>query len=404
MIEKAEEPTVLIVEDDNTMRRLLNQALEQAGFSCVSASSGREALELVRKHGMPQIALVDIDLSYGMSGLEFQLILKAMDSTVHIIIVSANKNIELIIDCLNFSASDYITKPFSMDELVARVRNIFRSNRHEPTHSAEEIYNYIYMRGNTLHLQQSESLSASTHNSMLTQNVARHDDSVFIQDDIDLFMSGLLHQLNNLIAPIRILVQQAKHNTKDPRKDIEKIESQATRAVNMLKRLQAPTILWQSEIVNLTETIQEALILILFPKQIQVKLDIADNANYVQANQEALLRVLENLFLNAIQAMNNHGTLQISSNQINKQWIGLRITDTGSGIPSDVQERLFESFFTTKKHAGGQGVGLWVSKRLIDRIDGKLSLEKSVLNEGTTFLIKLRAATENIKEENSDES
>ena len=67
----------------------------------------------------------------------------------------------------------------------------------------------------------------------------------------------------------------------------------------------------------------------------------------------------------------------------------IRVADSGSGMSKGVQSKLFEPLFTTRKGEGGQGLGLWLSRNLAERLGGSLDLEVSEIGKGSTFLLKL---------------
>jgi signal transduction histidine kinase len=94
-------------------------------------------------------------------------------------------------------------------------------------------------------------------------------------------------------------------------------------------------------------------------------------------------RALTNLINNAIQAMPNGGKLEIAAHQ-EKDYIHIKVADTGVGIPDEVKSKLFTPMFTTK--AKGQGLGLAVVKRLIEAQGGSISFESKV-GTGTTFWV-----------------
>ena len=103
-------------------------------------------------------------------------------------------------------------------------------------------------------------------------------------------------------------------------------------------------------------------------------------------------QVLFNLYANALQAMSEGGTLTITCRVIagpdkeTPQWMEVLVADTGTGIPSEYLERIFQPFFTTKAH--GIGLGLPITRRLIEDHGGLLLVE-SQLGKGTTFSIRL---------------
>lgn len=98
--------------------------------------------------------------------------------------------------------------------------------------------------------------------------------------------------------------------------------------------------------------------------------DVPDTWGY----PDELIQVWTNLIHNAIQAMPDGGTLTIATRQRDKD-IEVRITDTGSGIPVEVQQKIFDAFFTTKPAGEGSGLGLYISQRILDKHQGHMTLE-----------------------------
>lgn len=104
-----------------------------------------------------------------------------------------------------------------------------------------------------------------------------------------------------------------------------------------------------------------------------------------------LNQVWTNLIQNAIHAMQGEGTLTIDITPLT-EGIEIRISDTGHGIPADVADRIFDPFFTTKPFGEGNGLGLSIVKKAIDKHHGKIAIETS--STGTTFIIQLPNETE----------
>ena len=113
---------VLVVDDEPQIRRTLELNLAARGYQVDLAASGAAALELARRH--PDLVIVDLGLP-GMDGLEVVARLRA-SSKVPIMVLSARDTEETKIAALDAGADDYVTKPFGMGELVARVRAALR--------------------------------------------------------------------------------------------------------------------------------------------------------------------------------------------------------------------------------------------------------------------------------------
>lgn len=102
---------------------------------------------------------------------------------------------------------------------------------------------------------------------------------------------------------------------------------------------------------------------------------------------ERLSQVIVNMLVNAAQAIENHGTIRVTTDEQDKQ-IVVRVSDTGSGIPPEILPKLFDPFFTTKAVGLGTGLGLAISHATIDNHNGTIEVESEV-GVGTTFTIKL---------------
>jgi signal transduction histidine kinase len=99
-------------------------------------------------------------------------------------------------------------------------------------------------------------------------------------------------------------------------------------------------------------------------------------------------QVLMNLLANAMDAIPNEGTIKIKTYQIDEKSIGISILDSGSGMSQEVLSRLFQPFFTTKGEGVGSGLGLLITKGIIEEHHGKISV-KSEPGKGSEFIIEL---------------
>jgi DNA-binding response OmpR family regulator len=122
-------PTVLVVEDEVELVRVLRDYLERAGFHVQTASNGPEAVSRFQ-HGSPDLVLLDLNLP-GMDGLDVARAMRR-DSNVPIIMVTARVDEADRLVGLELGADDYVVKPFSPKELVARVRAVLRRAQQAP--------------------------------------------------------------------------------------------------------------------------------------------------------------------------------------------------------------------------------------------------------------------------------
>ena len=159
-----------------------------------------------------------------------------------------------------------------------------------------------------------------------------------------------------------------------------------------LNRLENQQIYPQSKEYNLGEQLCECLLQyenIWEESEIEIETDIADNV-IVNADEELLSLVWNNLFSNAFKFTESAGTVAVTLAATDNHAI-VKIKDTGCGMPPEVGVRIFEKFYQgdTSHSVQGNGLGLALVKRVIDIIRGEISVESEV-GKGTTFTVKIR--------------
>lgn len=116
--------SLLAVDDDIAMRRLLRTSLGPHGYRVIEASGGKAALEMLRRE-TPEVMLLDLGLN-DLDGLDVIRRLRASGAKLPIIILSSRSDEKGKVEALDLGADDYVTKPFGMGELVARIRTALR--------------------------------------------------------------------------------------------------------------------------------------------------------------------------------------------------------------------------------------------------------------------------------------
>lgn len=195
------------------------------------------------------------------------------------------------------------------------------------------------------------------------------------------------HDLRNPLQSIVNLIYLAKTNTKDKKllSYLDGISEQVEYMHKIILDLQDFTtpITVRVQSFRTEELISVILRSVDIPENICVVKNLM--APTIKTNWVSFVRIMQNLILNAVQAMPNCGTLAIEVFD-EENFVVVRVSDTGVGIPKEHFDKIFEPYFTTK--AKGMGLGLAVVKRLVDFLNGQISFESEV-GKGTTFTIKL---------------
>lgn len=126
---------ILIIEDDIELAELIRTHLIQLGFETVMAHNGHDGLT-VGLDELWNLILLDLMLP-GRSGFDILQNIRHAGITTPIIIITAFNSTEYIVDCFEFGANDYVVKPFHMEELIARIRNMLRIFRQQDQKNEE---------------------------------------------------------------------------------------------------------------------------------------------------------------------------------------------------------------------------------------------------------------------------
>lgn len=208
-------------------------------------------------------------------------------------------------------------------------------------------------------------------------------------------VSSILHDFKNPFSMISLgatLIQQ--NYPEDPKtvRICEGIQSQIQRMVTLANEL---TAFSRGEHEIKIETVSIETLFQMFRElnspyfnDQSVRLILSANATTLQADISKLLRVLQNLVGNAIDALHEcdiEGQIEVSA-QESGNWLTLKIADNGPGIPIDIRDNFFEPFVTRGKN-DGTGLGAAIVKSIIESHHGSIEFETN--SNGTTFLIKL---------------
>jgi PAS domain S-box-containing protein len=208
--------------------------------------------------------------------------------------------------------------------------------------------------------------------------------------------AGVAHEMNNPIMGIINYVEFAKNRIKDERghEMLGRAENELHRVANIIKGMLSFSHNSNGDLspIDVTEPFRHALQLLaadLRHQKIEIVEEIAQNLPKVMAKVDGLEQVFLNLLVNARDAMKNFKEKRIHV-KINQQddTLLINVCDSGGGIEEHVLANIFDPFYTTKAAGEGTGLGLYISRNLINNFQGELSCE-SKYGSGTCFIISL---------------
>lgn len=214
--------------------------------------------------------------------------------------------------------------------------------------------------------------------------------------------AGVAHELNAPLSVIASAAQMILRETEIPefvREMVSRIGDEAQRLSHLAKGMLSLSSHDSTPVevdVNLTTRFVLDFIRYEAARRAVVvlpKLDYRLPVIMMDGNQ--LKQILLNIVMNALQAMEaSGGVLQVETTSRDQGDISITITDNGPGIPPETLEKIFQPNFTTKKPGEGTGLGLFVTKTLVEKYGGSIDVSSTV-GVGTTFVVTLRVSEEN---------
>ena len=207
--------------------------------------------------------------------------------------------------------------------------------------------------------------------------------------------SNIIHRLNNTVGAMRVHIMELQDLVEDGimeddylSRSLESLRDLAERAL----KIPDAVIFDTSGTTDVNESIRKAIRKLDIRSDITIELDLGEGIPALPVYSFDI--VIQNLIQNALDAMPTSGTLVVATSAVFQPgrrtgYFRLVVKDTGLGIPPDIQRRIFELNFTTKKEKGrGMGLGLWWVRNFVRRARGDISVRSNV-GSGTEFTVKI---------------
>ncbi|MEP0857348.1 hybrid sensor histidine kinase/response regulator [Trichocoleus sp. DQ-U1] len=362
---------ILVVDDSPDNLFLVQTILEEEGYEITLAENGRSALNEIEQ-SPPDLVLLDVMMP-GMDG--YEVTRRVRDNTklpfIPILLITAHDHAS-VVEGLDTGADDFIRKPVQVDELLARVRSLLRLK-----HSVDE--------RDQIARQREDFVSWLTHDLRTPIVAAERMLALFRQGALGELSPGMQEAIatmdrsnRNLLAMVNTLLEVYRYEA--GRKTL------SFSPIDLRKLLQ--------EVVQELSPLAEE-------KNLTLKLDLGDSADNhpldfkVVGDRMEIHRVLTNLIGNAIKFTDNgsvtvHASVGSHTSNSANSAIVIDVNDTGPGITLEDQKVLFERFRQGNHKRSGSGLGLHLSRRIVEAHQGEIEV-KSELGKGSLFRVRLPA-------------
>jgi len=441
---QASKGNILIVDDTPDNLRLLSSALTERGYKVRSVINGTMAL-MGAMAAPPDLILLDINMPQ-MNGYEVCQALQTEEQTreIPVIFISALDEVIDKVKAFTIGGRDYITKPFQLAEVVARIENQLTIRNLQKQ-----------LQEKNWHLQQSEAREREkAHQLEQALHQLKSSQSQLIQSakmsSLGQLVAGIAHEINNpvnfisgnisyasqyvqdLLGLLDLYQRQFQNIPPEIQRQIDEIELEylkedllrilssmqvgTERISGIVSSLRSFSRLDEAQMkrVDLHEGIETTLMLLdnrLQARSGRLAIQVVKeygNLPKIECYPGELNQVFMNILSNAIDALEETRRYQIESDPeqpanayslmptivirtelLKSDWVTIQIADNGSGISEEVQSQLFDPFFTTKPVGEGTGLGLSISYQIIkERHRGSLQCF-SKLAQGAMFLIQI---------------
>jgi signal transduction histidine kinase len=372
------EPTILLVDDEPDIRDVLDIYLTDLGYTVHTAENGEAALQTFHRI-VPSIVLSDIKMP-GMDGIELLRRIKVEAPTTEVIMITGHGDMALAIDSLKLEATDFITKPINDDMLAVALRR-----------AEERIEMRQQLKAYTENLEQ--IAEEKTRKLLEVENLAA----------VGRAASELAHTIKNIAGALKGGIYVMQRGIEDDNRDyLMRGWGMVEGNIDKIKNL-AMDLLDFGKSGNLTfrpdtplRPVNEALDLLhhrAAESNISLAVNTAPDWGPLCIDSESLYRCLVNLIQNAIEAFEEESARQegreivVEALPSEEGGVIYKVCDNGPGMDAETQKQIFKGFFSTKG-TRGTGIGLMMTKRIVDRHGGRIQLT-SGRGTGTCFTITL---------------
>lgn len=348
---------ILIVEDEASIRMGLSAAMTRQGYRVITAENGSDAI-LKAKENLPDLVISDVMMPV-LDGFEMkkQFSSDPLLASIPLIYLTARTTVDDRVTGIRGGADDYITKPFEIDELTARVDAVLRR-----VHGAQKLGHDEAMRGEG------------------------HDIEKLRRELMQNFHHEIRTPLSNVMMFLEIAANHKFETPEEQREFIRIARSSGDRLEAVISDIILLTDLDQGELNYIRQTVNPDVHILQpikrrLPRYEYKALNfvpIFSIANEIKAPRHELTQAILHLVDNALKFSPEHGTVILKIKSTANGGAVITIEDQGPGIPMAYREKVFDRYFQVSQGATrdyqGLGLGLTIARAVFHSLGGEVTI------------------------------
>ena len=362
-------PTILYVEDEQRVRDELSKFLDYFSSELFVACDGQEGLELFKKH-LPDVIITDIKMPK-MNGIEMIKAIKKLNPKQYIIFTTAHSDSEYFVEAVEMRINGFVLKPIDFDILEEKLELIKEQINNKKEKELYEKYmiqeSRLAQKGEMISMiahqwrQPLSSISATSMNIQLSIELDQFDTTTQSGRDAqkEFFKQEFNHIDNSLKYLSSVIDNFSNFYQPDNQPTMVKLETIVSKALNIIDNL-------------------------LTNDEIEVIIE-CNSSGEISVYANELAQVIVNLLKNAQDSLKRNN-IKNQKIKIITQDHKIMICDNGGGIDKNILDKIFDPYFSTKFEKNGTGLGLYMSKVIIEKHhNARLSVQN--LKNGVCFSI-----------------
>jgi two-component system, NtrC family, sensor kinase len=365
---------VLLVDDESDFRATTAKRLGKRGIDVYQSDSGKKCLETLKKDS-DRVVVMDVKMP-GMDGIETLDRIKEQFPETEVILLTGHSSAEDGVEGIKKGAFDYLAKPLEFEHLLEKIRQA-----HDRQRRFEE------------KKQEKEFRTQMEQQMIATERLAA----------LGTLSTGVAHEINNPLAMMREsagymrLLLEKKDMTDIPRrKELKRGLDMLEKGIERIRRIthmmlgfvkNKEEMLSETRLKDLIEEALELMAREAKDKDIEFITEMTETDGIIWSDPYQIRQVMVNLLANGVHSIDKEGIIKIGLIDTNDSVI-LTVSDSGQGIPKENIDKIFEPFFSTKSPDKGTGLGLYVSRSIVNKLGGEI-IVRSEMGKGTTFTVTI---------------